>query len=450
MAPRILKTKNSSESETCRRLDRRVLWHPYSRHSAIQKDDFPIITRGKGPYLFDCEGRRYFDAISSWWCCNLGHGHPRLVKAIRAQAKRLQHSMLGNMSHPQAIVLAERLAGLFKNKNRRVFFSSDGASAVEAAIKIAVQYWHNLGVSKRCRLVSFENAYHGDTLGAVSVGYLPHFHRSFQSLLFPVYRASAPFCGHCAWERTPDACACECFKPMRRIIEKHHAEIAAVIIEPLCQCAAGMRMYSVAYLKALAQLCHTHDILLIVDEIAIGFGRTGSMFAFEQAGIDPDIVCLGKGLSGGYLPISAAVIKERVYSAFRDSPSDNTFYHGHTFAGNPIACAAANELLKIYEEENIVAQARCKGEIMNREMAHLRSLKGVRDLRCLGMIAAVELDSQDGKDRRIQAIKKSLAQNGVLIRPLGNVIYLMPPLITPDNLLVKTIRLLSEAVESRR
>lgn len=436
-------------SRKYRKIDRQVLWHPYTSRSAIQKNDFPVIVRGKGPYLFDCEGKRYFDAISSWWCSNLGHNHPRLVRAICAQARRLQHSILGNMSHPGAIDLAEKLAGCFRNRQRRVFFSSDGASSVEAAIKMAVQYWHNKGERKRCRIVSLEKAYHGDTLGAVSVGYLPQFHRPFENLLFPALRAAGPNCAHCKWRQVPESCDCQCFESMRRIVENSHKEIAAVIVEPLCQCAAGMRIYPTAYLKLLAQLCRSFNILLIADEIAVGFGRTGTMFAFEHAGIDPDIVCVGKGLAGGCLPISAAVVKEDIYATFNDSFSDHTFYHGHTFAGNPIAAAAALETLQIYTDENIVGRAKRKGEFIGEKMAGFAALKGVQDVRCLGMIAAVELNDAGKKGcARAIAVKQALLRSGILLRPLGNVIYLMPPLITPDDLLAETIRLIGEALES--
>jgi len=432
------------QSEKYRKIDRCFLWHPYSSHSVIQKNNFPVIVRGKGPYLFDCEGKRYFDAISSWWCCNLGHNHPRLVKAIKTQAGKLQHSILGNMSHPPAIELAEKIGKLFADNNRRVFFSSDGASSIEAAIKIAVQYWHNIGKPNRCRLVSLEHAYHGDTLGAVSAGFLPQFHRQFKPLTFPVHRAAAPDCSNCLQSGTGNSCNCQCFESMQRTVEKHHDKIAAVIVEPLCQCAAGMRIYPPAYLKKLAQLCRSYDILLIADEIAVGFGRTGTMFAFEQAGIDPDIVCLGKGLSGGYLPISAAVVKERIYATFRDLPVDHTFYHGHTFAGNPIACAVALEVLKIYGEENIIEEARRKGKMMKKKMAELRFLKGINNVRGLGMIAAFDMDNA----AKAPIIKTAMFKAGALIRPLGNTIYLMPPLITSDDLLAKTIGRLAKTLAS--
>ncbi|MDD5678944.1 MAG: adenosylmethionine--8-amino-7-oxononanoate transaminase [Kiritimatiellae bacterium] len=431
-----------------RSIDRQYLWHPYSRHSAIRDTAFPIIVRGEGIYLFDSDGRRYLDAISSWWACNLGHSHPRLGKAMIDQARRLQHSILGNLSHPGAIELAARLVELFPSRRRRVFFSGDGASAVEAALKIAVQYWHNLGRPERCRFVSLENAYHGDTLGAVSVGYVPEFHAPFQPLLFPVYRAAAPCCGTCAQDLRPNTCAQECVSSMADILNKHAAEIAAVIVEPMCQGAAGMRIYAPACLEKMAALCREHDVLLIADEIAMGFGRTGRMFAFEHAGIDPDIVCLGKGLTGGYLPMSATIVREALYETFADSKADHTFYHGHTFAGNPVAAAVALEALLIYEEDRIVERARKAAERLQTAMAPIRGLNGVRDVRGLGLLAVVELAECNGQSgsERARRMAAWLLNQGVLIRPLGSVVYLMPPLITPVPVLEQLVRKVQEAL----
>ncbi len=421
-------------TEQYRSLDRRHLWHPYSRQSAIRESAFPVMMRGEGLYLFDSDGRRYLDAISSWWACNLGHSHPRLVKVLADQAKLLQHSMLGNLSHPGAIELAARLAELFPDRCRRVFFSGDGASAVEAALKIAVQYWHNLGRPSRRRFVSLCNAYHGDTLGAVAVGYLPEFHAPFQSLLFPVFRAPAPCCGTCNHGLKPDTCVQVCLADLAKILEKNAAEIAAVIVEPICQGAAGMRIYAPACLAKIAALCRQHDVLLVADEIAMGFGRTGRMFAFEHAGIDPDIVCLGKGLAGGYLPISATIVREAIYATFTDQPVDHTFYHGHTFAGNPLAAAVALETLRIYDEDRIVERARNAGARLQAAMAPIRLLTGVRDVRGLGLLAAVELADCKGQPgpERARRVAAWFLQQGVLIRPLGPVLYFMPPLITPD------------------
>jgi adenosylmethionine-8-amino-7-oxononanoate aminotransferase len=425
-------------------MDRRYLWHPYTRNSAMQGAPFPLITRGEGSYLFDGRGRRYLDAISSWWCCNLGHSHPRLVAAITRQTQTLQHSILGNLSHPAAIELAARLAALFPAP-MRVFFSSDGASAVEAALKIAVQYWHNRGQPAKRRFAALQYGYHGDTLGAVSVGYLDAFHAPFRPLLFPALQAEAPCCGTCARGLTPERCGLPCFDSMRAIVERHAAELAAVIVEPLCQCAAGMRIYPAGYLRRLARLCARHGVLLIADEIAVGFGRTGRMFAFEHAGIAPDIVCLGKGLSGGCLPISATVVKTKIAATFTDTPVDRTFYHGHTFAGNPIAAAAGLETLAIYTEERIAAQAARKGRLLRDGLRRATPCPLVRNTRCLGMIGAVELRPRPGLPQRIQA---ALRRDGILIRPLGDVIYLLPPLTTPDDLLAELAERFTRAIRA--
>lgn len=431
-----------------RELDRQALWHPYTAHSALARP-FPVIVRGEGVTLIDADGNRYLDAISSWWACNLGHSHPRLVRAIQRQAAELQHSILGNMSHPRAIELAAAITALFGREAMRVFFAGDGASAVEAALKIAVQYWHNLGHPERQCFVSLENAYHGDTLGAVAVGYLEGFHQPFRPLLFPTQRAEAPFCAGCRWKRTPATCRLECFASMESILARQAGEIAAVIVEPLCQGAAGMRMYAPAYLAKLAERCREHQVLLIVDEIAMGFGRTGRMFAFEQAGIRPDIVCLGKGLSGGYLPISATVVKASIYETFQDQPEDHTFYHGHTFAGNPIAAAVAMEVLNLYKEEGIVARAERVGAVLSREMERFKILPEVKRVRTLGMIAALDMEDEQGQPSatRAQAVRDRLLAQGIMIRPLGPVLYLMPPLIIGEELLVKLVADVYRAIQ---
>ncbi len=430
------------------RLDASALWHPYTRHSAARSGRLPLIVRGEGPYLFDAEGRRYFDAVASWWCCALGHSHPRLVEAIRRQAGELQHSILGNLSHPRAVELAARLAALFPDADRRVLFASDGASAVEAALKVAIQYRHNLGQPGRFRFASLGHAYHGDTLGAVSVGFLPGFHEPFRRVVFPVHRAGSPCCSTCPHGPDPGRCGLECFEPMRRIFASHGDELTAVIVEPLCQGAAGMRIYGPRYLRALADLCRERDVLLIHDEVAVGFGRTGRMFAFEHAGTDPDIVCLGKALSGGCLPLSATVVKRRVFDTFADEPEDHTFCHGHTFAGNPVAAAAALAALAVYEEEDIAAQAARAGARMGARFEGLRGLPGVADVRWLGMIAAVEFgaDARGGGAALAARVRERLLAGGVLARPLGPVLYFMPPLVTPDDVVAGAVDRLAAAV----
>ncbi len=438
--------------EQLRKMDAASLWHPYTKHSSMTEASFPIIERGEGLYLYDIEGNRFLDGISSWWCCNLGHSHPELVDSIKRQAAVLQHSILGNLTHPYAIELAARLVNLFPTSDRRVLFAGDGASAVEAALKVAVQYWYAVGKPERSKFVSLVNDYHGDTLGAVSVGFVESFHKQFAGVVSPSFQAESPCCKACGWGKTEETCNLECFASMQSIFNAHAEELAAVIVEPLCQGASGMRIYTSKYLAALGNLCREHDVLLISDEIAMGYGRTGKMFAFEHAGIDPDIVCCGKGMSGGYLPISATVVKKRVYDAFTDYPEDNTFYHGHTFAGNPIASAVGVTVLDIYERESIVAQAQEKGAVLAREMARFAALDCVDNVRCLGMIAAVELHEQSLQPNYAgrthpEAIKRELLANSILVRPLGRVVYIMPPLIIPENLLCETVRCLYDAIK---
>ncbi len=424
--------------------DRHHLWHPYTRQSSFDGEPFPMITKGEGIYLYDSAGNRYLDAISSWWACNLGHSEPRIVSAIVRQAQELQHSILGNLSHPRAVELAEKLTGLFPD-DRHVLFASDGASSVEAALKVAVQYWYNRGCRDRCKFVSLENGYHGDTLGAVSVGRIESFHRQFDALLFPAFRVEAPCCSCCKYGKSPDSCKIDCSRGMADVFAKHGNELAAAIVEPLCQGAAGIRIYPPRYLEKLHELCRKHEVLLIVDEIAMGMGRTGRMFAFEHAGIMPDIVCIGKGLSGGYLPISATVVKGSIFDTFKDDPDDDrTFYHGHTFAGNPIAAAAALETLAIYKERDVVAIAAEKGDLFKEAVPRFSALPHVVDVRSLGMIFAVELD----EPASAQEVKAQLLGQGVMTRPLGAVVYLMPPLVTPPDILISTLDLLHAAVSA--
>ena len=424
---------NEQDVRPYQEMDRQSIWHPYTRFSALKAGPLPIITRGEGIYLYDAEGRKYLDAISSWWACNLGHGHPAVVEAIITQTRELQHSILGNLSHPRAIELASLIVGLFPD-DRRVMFASDGSCAVEAALKIALQYWYNRGQTHKTKFISLDFAYHGDTLGAVSVGYLEAFHKPFKSALFPVFQAPSPCCGTCAFHAPEKDCVQECIDAMRTLIRAHAHEVAAVIIEPMCQGSGGMRIHTAAYLKALAETCRSEGVLLIEDEIAVGMGRTGKLFAFEHAGILPDIVCMGKSLSAGYLPISAAVVRAAIFETFRDQPEDHTFYHGHTFAGNPIAAAAAVATLRVYATEGIVAQAEAMGKILAEELAPLATLPGVRNVRSLGMIGVVELEDDRGGagTRRAIEVRDHLRANGILLRPLGPVIYVMPPLIIPE------------------
>jgi adenosylmethionine-8-amino-7-oxononanoate aminotransferase len=416
------------------------IWHPYTRLSAEPETGWPVIARGEGIHLFDEAGRAYVDAISSWWACALGHAHPRLVAAIARQAAILPHSILGNLSHRPALDLAAALCGLMPTPDRHVHFASDGASAVEAALKIAVQYGHNIGRPGRRGLVSLEGAYHGDTLGAMAVGYQPGFHTPFRDLLFHAHRIQVP-----ASAGQEDACLREAGDWLGR----HAAETAALIVEPLCQGAAGMRMHSARFLKELASLCERNGILLIADEVAVGFGRTGRWFAFEHAGIDPDLVCVGKALSGGSLPISAVIVRDSIYRTFSDVPSDHTLYHGHTFAGNPIACAASLEALRIYREDGWIERVARLGGILCDRMRPLSDLPSVLEIRTLGLIGAVELKPDSGpvETARPVRVREALLRRGVLSRPLGSVVYLMPPLIITEPELEQLVQDLIASVQ---
>lgn len=406
------------------------IWHPYTRLSTLEEAPLPVIVRGEGVYLFDAEGRRYLDAISSWWACALGHGHPAVVEAIRRQAVELQHSILGNLSHPRAIELAEALAAWMPDPRVKIHFASDGASAVEAALKIALQYFHNTGRPQRRRILSLQDAYHGDTLGAMSAGYLEHFHAPFREVLFRAERLPVPRSA----AGLPAAVA-----RAREVFASCGGEAAALIVEPLCLGAAGMVLYPPDYLQALAGLCREHGVLLIDDEIAMGFGRTGRAFAFEHApGVRPDIVCVGKALSAGYLPISAAIVREDIHATFADRPVDRTFQHGHTFAGNPIAAAAACAALRVYREERLIERAAGLGVRLREWLAPLAALPQVAEVRTLGLIGAVELRpdaAPPSVEPRPVRVRRALLRRGILARPLGPVVYLMPPLVIPEDTL---------------
>jgi len=407
------------------------IFHPYTTFSALN-NKLPNMVRGEGIYLFDDAGNKYVDIVSSWWACALGHGHPKVVKAIQEQAAVLQHSITGSLTHPNVLALAERLADLMPTPDRHSVFASDGCSAVEAAIKIAIQYWYNVGRPEKTWVIGMDQGYHGDSLGALGAGFVDDFHKPFERAVS--HPAKLPF---------P---ADENFEPSRMVIEEHKDQLAAVIVEPLCLGSAGMKIYSADYLKQLADCCAENDVLLIIDEVAMGFGRTGKRFAFNHANIDPDMVCLGKGLTAGYMPLSACVVKDSIYNTFSDAgEKDCTFYHGNTFAGHPIGCAAALAALDIYEAEGTVERGAEMAEKMKKWMQPLGELDCVKELRFLGMIGVVELKPETKP--QIAEMKQSLFEQGYLFRPLGTMFYLMPPLIISDDDLKAAIYALQQTIE---
>ena len=410
------------------------IWHPYTPFSDL--DDLPTIVRAEGIYLEDADGNRYVDAVSSWWSCSLGHNHPAIVEAIRSQSTTLLHSILGGQTHSGATMLAEKLAALMPDPDRHVLFAADGASAVEAALKVCLQHWSIRGQPERTQFAALQNAYHGDTLSTVALGYIDRFHHHFRSMLAPAHRIPVP-----PYDGEDEACVAAA----ETVFAEHGRQLAGLIVEPICQGAAGMRIYPASFLKRLHELCREHGVLFIADEIATGFGRTGKMFAFEYAGVDPDIVCLGKALSAGSLPISATVVRDSIYELFSDKPQDNTLYHGHTFSGNPLACAASLAALRVYEEDDIAAHVSRLGKVLAESLSTIADLPGVSDVRCLGLIGAIEL-----RDDRAAEVSRQMKNEGYLIRPLDKVVYLMPPLIISEEDLCAAVDALSRAVREEQ
>ncbi len=412
------------------------VWHPYTRRSTLTDEDIPVITSAEGIHLIAEDGTRYIDAISSWWCANLGHGRREIVEAIQRQAATLQHSILGNLTHPPAIELAGRLADLMPTPDRHVLFASDGSSAIEQAVKIAIQHRANTGETRRTLVACLDGAYHGDTLGAMALGYLEQFHLPYKKHLFPVVRL--PFPGS------------DDFAEARTILDRHAHELTAVIVEPLLQGASGMRLYSACWLNALASWCRANGVLLILDEIATGFGRTGSWFAFQQAQIDPDIVCVGKGLSGGTLPISATIVRDAIYESFGDLPQDHTLQHGHTFCGNPIACAASLAALDLYAG-GVIDRVPMLGKRLRAGVQPMENHPHVKAIRSIGLMTAVELHAEPnpppGQSTRAHRIRRTLLQRGILLRPLGPVLYLMPPLVSTEAELDAIVQALVLAID---
>ncbi len=431
------------DREALCRTDRRTLWHPYTRIAEYEREDAPVIVAGEGARLVDVDGTTYLDGISSWWSAALGHGHARIIRAIQAQAAVLQHSILGGMAHPTAIRLAEALTDLAPPGLTRAYFASDGASAVEAAIRMAVQSFFNRGQPHRKGLIALADAYHGDTLGAVGAGYLECFHAPIRHLLQKARQAPSPHCFACEARL---ACDLRCFEGLRTLVERRAHESAAVIVEPLVQGSAGMRIYPADYLRRLRTLCDRHGLYLIADEIAVGMGRTGTLFACEQAGIIPDFLCLGKALTGGALPLSAVLTREDVFEAFRDRDAqDRTFYHGHTFCGNPIAAAAAIAALEAFRDECVIPRSQPLRDRLAADFEAFGEHAAVDRWAALGAIGVVRLRGGAAAARR--GARHAL-RRGLLIRPLGDVLYLMPPLNTPPPDLDAMLGLFGEALDA--
>lgn len=393
--------------------DRQHLWHPFTQQRSWCEEEPLVIDRAEGTNLYDADGNVYIDGVSSLWCNVHGHRHPMIDAAIERQLGRVSHSTLLGLTHEPAIELAQRLAAIAPSGLTRVFYSDSGSSAVEVALKMAFQYWAQRGESHRTAFVCLQNSYHGDTLGAVSVGGIDQFHALYRPLLFGTLAARAGDADH-----------------LEQLLDWHAGRVAAVIVEPLVQGAAGMRVQPSGYLRHVRELCDAHDVLLICDEVATGFGRTGRMFACEHEGVAPDLMCVGKGITGGYLPLAATLASERIYDGFLGAADEQrTFFHGHTYTGNPLACAAGIASLQVFERERTLEVLQPKIELLARLLAQrVAFLPGVAQVRQRGFMVGIELIAHPASDRLGHQVTLAARRRGAVIRPLGDVVVLMPPL----------------------
>jgi adenosylmethionine---8-amino-7-oxononanoate aminotransferase len=416
--------------------DRAFVWHPYTQMKT-SPPPLPIV-RGQGAYLYTEDGRRLLDGISSWWVNIHGHSHPRLNQAIADQAKKLEHVIFAGATHEPAVDLAERLVGALPAGLTRVFYSDNGSTAVEVALKLAVQYWQNQGQPSRQRIVTLHHAYHGDTVGAMSVSEESVFTKAFSSLLFPVDRVHPPYCYRCPMNLRRETCGIDCLSDLDNRL-KSGDRIAAVLVEPMLQGAGGMIMWPREFLDGVRQLCYRHGVLMIADEVLTGFGRTGRMFACEHASVTPDIICLSKALTAGYLPLAVTAVTNAVYEAFLSDDRSRTFFHGHSFTANPLACAVALASLDLIEEGDVLARIARLERQLREGLAPLAQLPIAGDVRVLGGVAAIELVSNKATkdaggylDQIGPRLYAAFLERGLLLRPLGNVLYFMPPYVVTD------------------
>jgi adenosylmethionine-8-amino-7-oxononanoate aminotransferase len=420
-----------------KQLDHSYLWHPFTQMQEWMGEDPVIISRGDGHYLVDDQGRKYLDGVSSLWCNIHGHRKKELDEAIKDQLDRIAHSTFLGLSHVPGIQLAQKLIEIAPKGLQRVFYSDSGATAVEVALKMAVQYWQLKGEEKRTQIASLAESYHGDTVGSMSMGYSETFHRFHKSLLFPVLRITPPHVFRYYQQLSEaDALQAALQEAEKKLVENKDT-LAALVIEPLMQGAAGMWAQPVGYVKALSEICRRSGFLFILDEVATGFGRTGKMFACEHDGVTPDILCMAKGITGGYLPLAATLTSEKIFSAFLGRYIEfKTFFHGHTYTGNPLGCAAALANLEIFQRENIIEKLQPRIAYLQKRLSEeFGAMRHVSDVRQWGYMIGMELvdDRAGGKsyapEKRVgHRVILEARKRGVMIRPLGDVIVLMPPL----------------------
>ncbi len=442
-------------NEEIARRDLAVLWHPCTQMKDHEWMPLIPIRRGKGAWLEDFDGNRYLDAISSWWVNLFGHANPTINSALRDQLETLEHVLLAGFSHEPVVRLSERLIEIAPDGLTRCFYADNGSSAIEVAVKMSFHYWRNKGRTNKTRFITLSNSYHGETLGALAVGNVELYKETYKPLLMDTITAPSPDC----YAREPgeswESHTLKRFADMERLLDMHADEVAAVILEPLVQCAGNMRMYHPVYLQRLRDACDAFGVHLIADEIAVGFGRTGSLFACNQAGIQPDIMCLSKGLTAGYLPLSVALTTEDMYGAFYDDFENLTaFLHSHSYTGNPLGCTAALATLDLFESGKVLENNLALAAKMRQSVAHLSDHPHVAEIRQHGMILAIEMVADKTtrapypwRERRGLKVYQHGLKNGVLLRPLGNVVYFMPPYVVTHEEIELMARIATEGIE---
>ncbi|MBN1547996.1 MAG: adenosylmethionine--8-amino-7-oxononanoate transaminase [Syntrophaceae bacterium] len=418
--------------------DLNYIWHPFTQMQLYRREKPVIIERGKGSYLYDIEGNAYLDGISSLWANVHGHGKAELDAALKAQTDLIAHSTLLGLTNVPAVRFAQKLLEVVPPGLTKVFYSDSGSTAVEIGLKMAFQYHRQSpkGNPRKNKFLSFFNAYHGDTIGSVSLGGIDQFHDTYRDLLFETYKVTSPYCFRCPYGRDYPGCKLDCLLAVEKILDEHHNEIAALVLEPLVHGAAGMLMQPDGFLRGVRELCSHYGVFMIADEVAVGFGRTGKMFACENEGVTPDILCLAKGISGGYLPLAATVTNEEIFEGFLgEFVEGKTFFHGHTYTGNPLACAVAIASLELFEKERIIANLQPKIAFLKEKLDEFRNLVHVGDIRQRGMMVGIELvadretrESFPVADRVGHQVIMEARKRGVMIRPLGDVIVFMPHL----------------------
>lgn len=435
--------------------DLKYIWHPCSQMKDYEDLKPIIIDHGKGVFLYDKNGKEYIDIISSWWCNLLGHCNPKINKAIKRQLDRLEHVVFANFSHEPAITLCEELSKVVPKGLTKFNFSDNGSSAVECALKMSFQYQYQIGNTKKTRFMCLSEGYHGETIGALSVGSMDLYAKIYNPMLMDVIHIEAPDCYRCPYDKKRESCHTECFEHAEKAFREYADETCAMIIEPLLQGSAGMRIYPAIYLNRLRELCNRHNVLLIADEIATGFGRTGKMFAFDHAGVSPDIMCISKGLTGGYMPMAITITTDKIYDAFYAEYSEGkAFMHSHTYSGNPLGCSAALVVLKTLQEDRILEVASEMADYLNKKLCEaLQGHKNIGEIRHIGLINAMELvtdkEKKTGFDSSLRMgyrIYKKALEKGLILRPLGNVLYFNPPLIINEAEINKSVEICTAAI----